>query len=153
MALTTAVASAYAAAAAQLRGSYDDGSVVIGDSLGSLGSEAYVHGVLRACVEQLYALSSDRMEPDEIGRLLVAVSRDASESELLSRTLAAVSAQLRGDYDTRDLLLGRLDEGSSVLVAENAVSTLAALLRWRGQQAGIDPIELAVAAVQENRLG
>lgn len=146
------VASAYAAAAAQLRGSYEDGAVVIADSLGRLGAEPYVHGVLHACAEQIRELSANRMPPDELARLLVSVSRDASALELLSRTLAAVSAHLRGDVDTRDLLLGRLDHDTALLVAQGAVSTLSALLRWRGQAAGLDPVSLAVTFVHDNLL-
>ena len=137
-------ACAYAAVAAHLRGSFSDIGLVLEDTFDTHPVEVVLDAVLAACVEQLGTLANAVQEqPADLAQLLLAEASDAQDDDLLPRLLAAVGAQIRGDYDTRALLLD--PGGDPKTLVKAGVATLAAVMAWVAGAVGGDPAEQAAA--------
>jgi hypothetical protein len=150
------VASAYAAAAAQLRGSLDDALLVLADSVEGHGVGAVLGALLLGCAEQMRELSNSTVSAEDLAVLMLSVARDGAPSALcpgdvFPRILACVLAELRGDHDTRDLLIGRLDDAYRAdAFLKGGAATLASMLRWHAELCGTEPVSLARTCLAEH---
>jgi hypothetical protein len=144
-------ASAYAAAAAHLRGSFRDTALVLHDSFDDAGGEAAVWAILEVCRGELSKVAADSdCEPSVLMAMLLSASRSlpagvSGDSEVV-RTLSVLSSELAGDQSGRTHLVAEVvNSGEPGPFIASGIATLANVLALRAELEGVNAAELAIS--------
>lgn len=145
-------ASAYAAAAAHLRGSFRDTALVLHGTFDGARGELAVRAILDVCEGELNKVAVDRgCETSVLMALLLSASRSLGSGgeglageEALSRTLGVLASELRGSvFGSVELAEMSADEVGDFVAS--GVATLANVIALRAQLEEVDAAELAQA--------
>jgi len=143
-------ASAYAAAAAHLRGSFRDTSLVLHDAFDGVDPCDVVTAIIEVCLDELGKVAKESdCTPRALTTMLLSASRSLSGADTsgvgaVTNTIAALSSQLKGAGDASMRLVSEVKKPGDVeMVVASGIATLAEVLELRAKLTHASAITLA----------